>query len=70
MPRNRFQKLKSYLHFVDNGSVSQNVPDLSFKVKSLSAMLNNTFMKFGGESLLTPACMTPTIRMGYSAEAG
>ncbi|XP_035223544.1 piggyBac transposable element-derived protein 3-like [Stegodyphus dumicola] len=47
MLRNRFQKLKSYLHFVDNGTVSQHAQDRSFKVKALFAVLNNNFMKFG-----------------------
>lgn len=47
MSRNRFQKLKSYLHFVDNSTVSQHPEDRSFKVKPLFAMLNNNFMKFG-----------------------
>ncbi|GFV56578.1 piggyBac transposable element-derived protein 3 [Trichonephila clavipes] len=47
MSRNRFQKLKFYLHFVDNGTISQHVGDRSFKVKSLFAILNNNFMKFG-----------------------
>ncbi|GFX00921.1 hypothetical protein TNCV_4578871 [Trichonephila clavipes] len=31
MPRNRFQKLKSYLHFVDDGTVNRYVQDRSFK---------------------------------------
>ncbi|XP_035230393.1 piggyBac transposable element-derived protein 3-like [Stegodyphus dumicola] len=47
MTRNRFQKLKSYLYFVDNGTVSQHAQDRSFKVKPLFAVLNNNFMKFG-----------------------
>ncbi|GFV87955.1 hypothetical protein TNCV_782351 [Trichonephila clavipes] len=47
MPLNRFEKLKSYLHFVDNGTVNQHVQDRAFEVKPLSA--NNKLMKFGGE---------------------
>ncbi|XP_035222613.1 piggyBac transposable element-derived protein 3-like [Stegodyphus dumicola] len=47
MSRNHFQKLKYYLYFVDNGTVSQHAQDRSFKVKPLFAVLNNNFMKFG-----------------------
>ncbi|GFV87401.1 zinc finger protein [Trichonephila clavipes] len=49
MSRNRFQKLKSYLHFVDNGTVGQHDQDRFFKVKPLFIILNSHFMKFGGE---------------------
>ncbi|GFS54891.1 hypothetical protein TNCV_3576141 [Trichonephila clavipes] len=49
MARNRFNKLKSYLHFVDNGTTSQHAQDRSFKVKPLFALLNSHFMKFGGQ---------------------
>ncbi|GFX57324.1 chimeric ERCC6-PGBD3 protein [Trichonephila clavipes] len=47
MSRNHFQKLKFYLHFVDNGTVSQHAQDQSFKVKPLFAIFYNNFMKFG-----------------------
>ncbi|GFW35426.1 hypothetical protein TNCV_2612251 [Trichonephila clavipes] len=49
MPRNQFQKLKSYSHFVDDGTINHHVQDRSFKVKPLFAILNNNFMKFKGE---------------------
>ncbi|GFY03862.1 zinc finger protein [Trichonephila clavipes] len=47
MSRNRFQKLKSYLHFGDIATVSPHTQDRSFKVKPLYAILNDNFMKFG-----------------------
>ncbi|PRD24174.1 UNVERIFIED_CONTAM: hypothetical protein NCL1_44510 [Trichonephila clavipes] len=41
-------KSKSYLHFVDNGTVSQHAQNQSFNVKTLFAIFNNNnFTKFG-----------------------
>ncbi|XP_028658906.1 piggyBac transposable element-derived protein 2-like [Erpetoichthys calabaricus] len=47
MSRNRFQKLKSYIHFVDNSTADSNIGDQSFKVKPLFELLNENFCKFG-----------------------
>ncbi|GFX66564.1 hypothetical protein TNCV_1794751 [Trichonephila clavipes] len=69
MPRNCFQKLKSYLHLVDNGTINQHVQDRSFKVKHLSAILNNNFMKFGGENASQVAEIANDIYGGYTVTA-
>lgn len=47
MPKNRYMKLKSSLHFVDNSLVAQNCNDRAFKIRPLIESLNRNFIKFG-----------------------
>lgn len=41
MPRGRFQKLKKYLHFVDNMTYNETVPDKLFKIRPVLEKVRN-----------------------------
>ena len=47
MARNRFQILKSIIHFCDNNDCKKNNEDRGFKVKPLVSMIQEFFIKFG-----------------------
>ncbi|XP_049779384.1 piggyBac transposable element-derived protein 2-like [Schistocerca cancellata] len=47
MSRNKYQKLKTLLHFQDNDLAIENKHDRGFKIRSLLKMINESFQKFG-----------------------
>ena len=47
LSRNRFQMLKSFIHFVDNSEAENNKHDKGFKIRPLYTMLQKSFIKFG-----------------------
>ena len=47
MARNRFQILKSIIHFCDNSDCEKNNEDRGFKVRPLISMIQKYFIKFG-----------------------
>ena len=47
MPKNRYMKLKSVVHSVDNKTASQHSNDPAFKIRPILDGLNANFAKFG-----------------------
>ncbi|XP_049855352.1 uncharacterized protein LOC126335921 [Schistocerca gregaria] len=47
MSRNKYQKLKTLLHFQDNDLADENKHDHRFKIRPLLKMTNESFQKFG-----------------------
>ena len=47
MARNRFQILKSIIHFCDNSDCKKNNEDRGFKVRPLMSKIQESFIKFG-----------------------
>ncbi|XP_039631232.1 piggyBac transposable element-derived protein 3-like [Polypterus senegalus] len=47
MPKNRYLKIKSMLHFNDNSKVQENKDDRGFKVRPLIVALNKNFRRWG-----------------------
>ncbi|XP_049961757.1 piggyBac transposable element-derived protein 3-like [Schistocerca serialis cubense] len=47
MSRNRYQKLKTLIHFQDNDLANENKHNCGFKIRPLLNMINESFQKFG-----------------------
>lgn len=47
MSRNRFQFLKSIIHFCNNDEASSNKADKGFKIRSLISLISNSYQRFG-----------------------
>lgn len=47
MSRNKYQKLKTLLHFQDNDLANENKHDRGFKIRPILKMVNESFQKFG-----------------------
>ena len=86
MARNRFQILKSIIHFCDNSDCEKNNEDRGFKVRPLRSMIQKSFIKFGvleeclavnemivrfyGHNSLKQFIRSKPIRFGYKLHRG